>query len=74
MLLRGPSAGDTEHLSRGFSHGPAALMREGWSFGRGEGLTAGRIAAHPAGLPTAPPSSVGSRGNLPATWVSGRDG
>jgi hypothetical protein len=74
LLMRMNSASDIEHLSQVFSHVPAALIRQASTFGLGQGLAAGRIAADPMMFQTGTRFSVEGGGDIPATWAQGREG
>lgn len=74
LLMRMNSAADIEHLSQVFSHVPAALIRQASTFGLGQGLAAGRIAADPMMFQTGTRYSVEGGGDIPATWAQRRDG
>lgn len=69
LLMRMNSASDIAHLSQVFSHVPAALIREASTFGLGQGLAAGRIAADPMMFQTGTRYSVEGGGDIPATWA-----
>ena len=47
LLMRMNSTSDIDHLATVFSHVPAPLIHQAATFGLGEGLAAGRIAADP---------------------------
>lgn len=74
LLMRMNSASDIEHLAQVFSHVPAALIRQASTFGLGQGLAAGRIAADPMMFQTGTRFSVEGGGDIPATWAQGREG
>lgn len=72
LLMRMNSTSDIDHLATVFSHVPAPLIREASSFGLGEGLAAGRIAADPMLFRTGTRYSVEGGSDIPATWAERR--
>ena len=74
LLMRMNSTTDIEHLSQVFSHVPAPLIRQASTFGLGQGLAAGRIAADPMMFRTGTRYSVEGGGDIPATWARSRRG
>lgn len=72
LLMRMNSTSDIDHLATVFSHVPAPLIHQASSFGLGEGLAAGRIAADPMLFRTGTRYSVEGGSDIPATWAAQR--
>jgi hypothetical protein len=73
ILMRMNSTSDIDHLATVFSHVPSALIHQASSFGLGEGLAAGRIAADPMLFKTGTRYSVEGGSDIPATWAAPRE-
>jgi len=73
LLMRMNSTSDIDHLATVFSHVPAPLIHQAATFGLGEGLAAGRIAADPMLFRTGTRYSVEGGSDIPATWAEPRE-
>jgi DNA helicase HerA-like ATPase len=69
LLMRVNSTNDIDHLATVFSHVPSTLIRQASTFGLGEGLAAGLIAADPMMFQTGTRYAVEGGGNIPVTWT-----
>jgi DNA helicase HerA-like ATPase len=69
LLMRMNSTNDIDHLATVFSHVPSTLIRQASTFGLGEGLAAGLIAADPMMFQTGTRYAVEGGGDIPATWA-----
>ena len=72
VLMRMNSSTDIEHLSTTFSHVPGSLISQASSFGLGEGLAAGRIAADPLLFKTGTRYSAEGGSDIPTTRARAR--
>ena len=69
LLMRMNSTSDIDHLASVFSHVPASLVEQASTFGLGEGLAAGRIAADPMLFKTGARYSKEGGSDIPSTWA-----
>ena len=69
MLMKMNSATDIRTLSETFSYAPASLVERAASFGLGEGLAAGKIAADPLLFKSGRRFTVEGGIDVPSTWA-----